>query len=145
MIKRTISAKLRNRGMNTFSSYEIHTNIRNNAETTRKKEKSESRAQRRAVWGRGAPAIYRAQTSPGKRKRRARSMRSVSAHRQCRRCSVGPENPLIVFAFLVMAAQEQKQHGEWSEKIKVEKSVCKAVVPTKCSKLTAKMKNSGHN
>lgn len=38
MARRTISANLRNRGMNTFSSYEIHTNIRNNAETTRKKE-----------------------------------------------------------------------------------------------------------
>ena len=39
-----------------------------------------------------------------------------------------------------MVAQEQKQHGEWSEKIKVEKSVCRAVGPTKCSKLAAKMK-----
>ena len=38
MARRTISANLRNRGMNTFSSYEIHKNIRNNAEATRKKE-----------------------------------------------------------------------------------------------------------
>ena len=56
-----------------------------------------------------------------------------------------PANPFLVFAFFVMAAQEQKQHGEWSEKIKVEKSVCKAVGSTDGSKLTAKMKNSGHN
>ena len=39
MARRTISANMRNRGMNTFSSYEIHNNIRNNAEATRKKEK----------------------------------------------------------------------------------------------------------
>ena len=58
---------------------------------------------------------------------------------------MGPENPFLVFAFLVMAAQEQKQHGEWSEKIKVEKSVYRAVGSTDGSKLTAKMKNSGHN
>ena len=36
-----------------------------------------------------------------------------------------------VSAFFVMIAQEQKEHGEceceWSEKIKVEKSVCIAV------------------
>ena len=38
MARRTISANMRNRGMNTFSSYEIHNNIRNNAEATRKKE-----------------------------------------------------------------------------------------------------------
>ena len=38
MIKRTISAKLRNRGMNTFSSYEIHKNIRTSAEAKREKE-----------------------------------------------------------------------------------------------------------
>ena len=38
MARRTISANMRNRGMNTFSSYEIHKNIRNNAEATRKKE-----------------------------------------------------------------------------------------------------------
>ena len=38
MARRTISANLRNRGMNTFSSFEIHKNIRNNAEATRKKE-----------------------------------------------------------------------------------------------------------
>ena len=44
-----------------------------------------------------------------------------------------------------MAAQEQKQHGEWSEKIKVEKLVYRAVGSTDGSKLTAKMKNSGHN
>tara|TARA_Y100001968_G_scaffold113218_1_gene102619 strand:- start:820 stop:2166 length:1347 start_codon:yes stop_codon:yes gene_type:complete len=38
MARRTISANMRNRAMNTFSSYEIHKNIRNNAEATRKKE-----------------------------------------------------------------------------------------------------------
>ena len=38
MIKRTISAKLRNRGMNTFSNYEILKNIRINAEEKRKAE-----------------------------------------------------------------------------------------------------------
>ena len=70
---------------------------------------------------------------------------SLPAHRQCRHCSVGPANPFLVLAFFVMVAQEQKQHGEWSEKIKVEKSVCRAVGSTECSKLTAKMKTSGHN
>ena len=38
MVKRTISAKLRNRGMNTFSSHEIHKNIRTSAEAKREKE-----------------------------------------------------------------------------------------------------------
>ena len=38
MIKRTISAKLRNKGMNTFSNYEILKNIRDNAEKLRKQE-----------------------------------------------------------------------------------------------------------
>ena len=38
MIKRTISAKLRNKGMNTFSNYEILKNIRDNAEKLRKEE-----------------------------------------------------------------------------------------------------------
>tara|TARA_B100000579_G_scaffold396638_1_gene375635 strand:+ start:1974 stop:3323 length:1350 start_codon:yes stop_codon:yes gene_type:complete len=38
MIKRTISAKLRNRGMNTFSNYEIFKNIRLRAETNRQEE-----------------------------------------------------------------------------------------------------------
>ena len=58
---------------------------------------------------------------------------------------MGPRNPFLVLAFLVMAAQEQKQHGEWSEKIKVEKPVYTAVGSTDGSKLTAKMKHSGHN
>ena len=56
-----------------------------------------------------------------------------------------PANPFLVLAFFAMVAQEQKQHGEWGEKIKVEKSVCRAVGSTDGSKLTAKMKNSGHN
>ena len=38
VIKRTFAAKLRNRGMNTFSSYEIHKNIRTSAEAKREKE-----------------------------------------------------------------------------------------------------------
>ena len=38
IIKRTFAAKLRNRGMNTFSSYEIHKNIRTSAEAKRKNE-----------------------------------------------------------------------------------------------------------
>lgn len=38
MIKRTISAKLRNKGMNTFSNYEILKNIRDKAEKLRKQE-----------------------------------------------------------------------------------------------------------
>ena len=38
VVKRTISAKLRNRGMNTFSSHEIHKNIRTSAEAKREKE-----------------------------------------------------------------------------------------------------------
>ena len=38
MIKRTISAKLRNRGMNTFSNYEIFKNVRLTAETKRQEE-----------------------------------------------------------------------------------------------------------
>ena len=38
MVKRTFAAKLRNRGMNTFSSYEIHKNIRTSAEEKREKE-----------------------------------------------------------------------------------------------------------
>ena len=58
---------------------------------------------------------------------------------------MGPANLFLVFAFFVMAAQEQKQHGKWSEKIKVEKPVYIAVGSTDGSKLTAKMQNSGHN
>lgn len=38
IVKRTISAKLRNRGMNTFSSYEILKDIRTNAEANRESE-----------------------------------------------------------------------------------------------------------
>ena len=38
MIKRTISAKLRNKGMNTFSNFEILKNIRDKAEKLRKQE-----------------------------------------------------------------------------------------------------------
>lgn len=38
IIKRTFAAKLRNRGMNTFSSHEIHKNIRTSAEAKRKNE-----------------------------------------------------------------------------------------------------------
>ena len=38
MIKRTISAKLRNKRMNTFSNYEILKNIRDKAEKLRKQE-----------------------------------------------------------------------------------------------------------
>ena len=38
MIKRTISANLRNRGMNTFSNYEIFKNVRLSAETKRQEE-----------------------------------------------------------------------------------------------------------
>ena len=58
---------------------------------------------------------------------------------------MGPANLFLVLAFFVMVAQEQKQHGEWSEKIKVGESVYRAVGSTDGSKLTAKMKNSGHN
>ena len=38
IIKRTFAAKLRNRGMNTLSSYDIHKNIRTSAEAKREKE-----------------------------------------------------------------------------------------------------------
>ena len=38
MIKRTISAKLRNRAMNTFSNYEIFKTIRAKAEANRERE-----------------------------------------------------------------------------------------------------------